>query len=151
MQRFFNDHNMSWLNVFLETLLCPRKNDQQNECALFKSQTWYTNQDDFFFRYMIKRLNQTNKINDVIRALSLYLKKWIANNAAFFEKQKWLITKIQRRLFYDWTIHFLYHLFILRLFSDFHVIYERDIILRWSFIRQYCDDFTLHFVCLCLK
>lgn len=36
-------------------------------------------------------------LSDVIRASSSYLKRWIANDAAFIEKQKWLITKIQRR------------------------------------------------------
>lgn len=79
------------------TALPQKERSIVNECALSKSQAWNTNQDDSFYRYLIKTLNQTDKINDVIPASFPYLKRWIANDAAFIEKQKWLITKIQRR------------------------------------------------------
>ena len=65
-----------------------------NECVLL---AWNTNQDDFFYGYMIKRLNKADKVGDVIRESSSYLERWIPNDAAFIEKQNWLTKKIQKR------------------------------------------------------
>lgn len=73
------------------TALPQKERPTVNECALFKSQAWHTNQEDPFYKYLIKRLNQADEISDVIRAAFPYLERWIADDAAFIEKQKGLI------------------------------------------------------------